>query len=173
MKKGDLIKAKAGSNVDVLPGLGIVIDVSLDCSLATIRPEGSMEEYVVFTDILELYKTPETETKVTTANVRVMISHNYSNFEVAMQLENVNGINPTEIELARMDCQRLATDAVDQYKNANAATPAQEIERLENKIADIKATIGKHKEVTDPIEVAKIENLPLYDGKRTEAKEKK
>lgn len=55
-------------------------------------------------------------TKITTASVRVNQTFNYSNFEVAMTLENPEGINNQEITNALSSCQQLANDAVSEYK---------------------------------------------------------
>ena len=58
------------------------------------------------------------DTKIKDASVKVMLSYDYSHFEVAMTLENDNGLTLKEIDEARKNCQRLADKAVSQYKTA-------------------------------------------------------
>lgn len=108
---------------------------------------------------------------IKTASVRVMLSHNYSNFEVSMNIENENGIEVTDIDEARKQCQSLATAAVAEYKALPGLNPKVELQRVENKLAEIKKLVtAKEPEPVDPKEVAKIESLPLYQGKKAEAK---
>ncbi len=57
-------------------------------------------------------------TIVKTASVKVMLSYDYSHFEVSMSLEDETGLNPLDIDDARKTCQRLADKAVSQYKKA-------------------------------------------------------
>lgn len=107
----------------------------------------------------------ETQTKITTASVRVMQSFNYSNFEVSMSLENPEGISNLDIDQARKEAQALTNKAVKEYQ-MDRQTDIQEgavteRKKLLGKISDIKASIPK-KEITDPTEVEKIANLPLY-----------
>lgn len=59
-----------------------------------------------------------TYTTTKSASVKVMLSYDYCHFEVAMALENDNGIEIIDIDEARKDCQRLADKAVRQYKKA-------------------------------------------------------
>lgn len=56
------------------------------------------------------------ETKRTTASVKVMLSYDYCHFETSMSLENESGITTIDIDNARKDCQRLSDKAVAQYK---------------------------------------------------------
>ena len=58
------------------------------------------------------------ETKIKVASVKVMLSYDYSHFESSMTLENDNGLSILEIDEARKSCQRLASKAVGQYKEA-------------------------------------------------------
>ena len=58
------------------------------------------------------------DTKIKDASVKVMLSYDYSHFEVSMTLENDNGLTLKEIDEARKNCQRLADKAVSQYKTA-------------------------------------------------------
>ena len=58
------------------------------------------------------------ETKIKSASVKVMLSYDYSHFEVSMSLENDNGLDMKEIDESRKKCQRLADKAVGQYKQA-------------------------------------------------------
>jgi len=108
------------------------------------------------------------ETKITTANVRIMLSHNYSNFEVQMNLVNENGISKEEIDNARKDCQQLATMAVNEYKTLPSLNPKTEILRVENKIAEIKKMVEEKKPevLLDPKEVETIKKMPLYKPKK-------
>ena len=57
-------------------------------------------------------------TFIKSASVKVMLSYDYCHFEVAMNIENDDGVDPKEIDKARKDCQRLADKAVSQYKIA-------------------------------------------------------
>lgn len=58
------------------------------------------------------------DAKIKDASVKVMLSYDYSHFEVSMTLENDNGLTLKEIDEARKSCQRLADKAVSQYKTA-------------------------------------------------------
>ena len=58
------------------------------------------------------------DAKIKDASVKVMLSYDYSHFEVSMTLENDNGLSLKEIDEARKNCQRLADKAVSQYKTA-------------------------------------------------------
>ena len=58
------------------------------------------------------------DTKIKDASVKVMLSYDYSHFEVSMTLENNYGLTMKEIDEARKNCQRLADKAVSQYKTA-------------------------------------------------------
>lgn len=58
------------------------------------------------------------DAKIKDASVKVMLSYDYSHFEVSMTLENDNGLTLKEIDEARKNCQRLADKAVSQYKTA-------------------------------------------------------
>lgn len=60
------------------------------------------------------------ETIIKSANVKIMLSYDYSHFEVSMTIENDNGLTKKEIDEARKSCQRLADKAVGQYKTAKA-----------------------------------------------------
>jgi hypothetical protein len=57
-------------------------------------------------------------TMAKSASVKVMLSYDYSHFEVSMQVENDNGLTLKDIDDARKNCQRLADKAVGQYKTA-------------------------------------------------------
>jgi len=59
-------------------------------------------------------------TKIKTATVKVMLSHNYNQFEASMSLENDEGLTVTEINNARKDCNRLCDIAVRQYDTAKS-----------------------------------------------------
>lgn len=115
----------------------------------------------------------ETQTKITQSNVRVALSHNYSTFEVSMQLENENGINVDEISDARIKCQKLATDAVNEYKKPLNSTTQQEIKKIENKISEIKKDLERDDEVgmnVSPEEIEQVETLPLWSEKKATEK---
>jgi hypothetical protein len=51
-----------------------------------------------------------------TASVKVMLSYDYCHFEASMQIENEDGLQLSEIDEARKNCNRLANKAVDQYR---------------------------------------------------------
>lgn len=112
------------------------------------------------------------ETKITLATVRIALSHAYSTFEISAQLENPEGINTNDIEKARKDCQSLASASVAEYKAQPNANPKVELQRVENKLAEIKKMVEKQPEKVDPIEVAKIEKLPLYSETKGNKKAK-
>ncbi|MDR3551250.1 MAG: hypothetical protein P4L31_07595 [Candidatus Babeliales bacterium] len=103
-------------------------------------------------------------TKITSASIRIALSHNYSTFEVVLNLDNPEGIEASEIEKNRIICQTLATEAVNDYKRQPNANPKEELKRVENKLADIKALINEKPEEkpADPKEIAAVEALPLY-----------
>lgn len=112
------------------------------------------------------------ETKVTTASVRIALSHQYSTFEVAMNLENTDGITEQEIENVRKSAQKLANDAVNEYRNMPNSNPKIELQRVEQKINDIKKMIGKEPEKVDPKVIEAVEKLPLYSDAKTTKKAK-
>jgi hypothetical protein len=58
------------------------------------------------------------ETVLKNASVKIMLSYDYSHFEVAMSIENESGLLLKDIDDARKNCQRLADKAVSQYKKA-------------------------------------------------------
>ena len=58
------------------------------------------------------------KTTITSASVKIMLSYDYSHFEVSMSLEDKDGILKSEIDDARKQCQKLADKAVGQYKTA-------------------------------------------------------
>lgn len=57
-------------------------------------------------------------TKTKSASVKVMLSYDYSHFEVSMSVENDEGLEIRDIDETRKYCQRLADKAVGQYKTA-------------------------------------------------------
>jgi hypothetical protein len=59
-------------------------------------------------------------TIVKSASVKVMRSYDYCHFEVAMAIENDNGLLPNDIDSARKEAMRLADKAVEQYKIAKS-----------------------------------------------------
>lgn len=115
-------------------------------------------------------------TKLTTASIRIALSHSYSTFEIALNLENPDGINTEDVAAARVTAQALANDALNEYKRQPNANVKDEIKRVENKIQDIKKMVAgpdeelKSEPVVDPKEVARVESLPLY-GETKAAKE--
>lgn len=105
-------------------------------------------------------------TKITTASVRIALSHQYSTFEVAMNLENTEGISSEDIESARKTAQKLANDAVNEYKNLPNSNPKIELQRVEQKIKEIKKMVEKEPEPVDPKVIEEIKNLPSYESKK-------
>lgn len=105
------------------------------------------------------------ETKVTTASIKIALSHQYSVFEVAMNLENPEGITVNEIDSARLNCQTLAQRAVDEYKLNPAMNPKAELFKVEKKLEEIKNFVGRK---GDPLADAKaeeeIKSLPDYQA---------
>ena len=58
------------------------------------------------------------QTKITSATVKVMRSFDYCHFEIAMQISNDTEVTAQEIDDARKQAMRLADKAVEQYKIA-------------------------------------------------------
>lgn len=105
------------------------------------------------------------ETKITSSTVRIMLSHSYCNFEISSTLENPNGITTIEIENCRQTCQALAMGAVNDYKRSPTQNPKEELKKIENEIAKIKAIVSEKNEsneITDPAKIAEIEKLPMH-----------
>ena len=110
------------------------------------------------------------ETKITTSSVRVALSHNYSTFEVTLNLENPEGITIDEISSARSQAQELATEAVNEYKRTPNVNAKEEVKRIENKLNDLKKFIEKDEPAaTDPEEIKRVENLPMFDPEEFKA----
>lgn len=107
------------------------------------------------------------ETKTTTASVRIALSHNYSTFEVTMNLDNQNGIDKSDIENARKECQELAQAAVNEYRATPGLNAKQELQRVENKVKEIKKMMEKEPEKVDPKAVEEIQKLPEYSSKKS------
>lgn len=59
--------------------------------------------------------TQTTGTLITSAHVKVMLSHDYNHFESSMGLSNPEGLTTADLDNARKECQRLCSKAVDQY----------------------------------------------------------
>jgi len=117
----------------------------------------------------------QTQTKITTASIRIALAFQYSTFEVSLNLDNPNGILKSEIELARIDCQSLANNALNEYKALPSQNPKEELKKIENKVAQLKELVnGKQPEKEpDPKEIAEIEKLPLYQPKQAKVKKAK
>lgn len=116
------------------------------------------------------------DTKLTSATIRIALSHNYSTFEISSTLENQNGITTKEIEDCRQTCQALVADAVNDYKRMPNTPIKDQIKEIENKIEKVKAVISEKiepEEVTDPKEIAEIEKLPLYGETKSKKTVKK
>jgi hypothetical protein len=116
-------------------------------------------------------------TRTTTASIRIALSHNYSTFEVALNLENPDGINTEDVAAARVTAQALANDALNEYKRMPNATIKDEIKKVENKIGEIRRMavgaieeeIVKAEPQPTPEEIAKVENMPLYSELKAQA----
>lgn len=94
----------------------------------------------------------EAETKISSASVKVMLSYDYSHFEVSMTLENDEGLTKKKIDEARKDCQRLADRAVEQYKIAKQKAVAQY--GIDEALRLFEIYLDKHPEI---VEAAKKE----------------
>lgn len=118
-------------------------------------------------------------TKITTASVRVMLSYNFSNFEVAMNLENENGVSTEDIQNARSQCQLLASQAVSEYKLSPNMNLKDELKKVDQKVSAIKDMVRnqevseKFEETINPVEAEKVEKLPLWSPKPKEKQEEK
>lgn len=115
-------------------------------------------------------------TKITTASVRIALSYQYSTFEISLNLDNPQGIEPNEVDEARKQAQTLATDALNDYKGQPNANQKEELKRIENKLSSIKALINEkqpeEEKQPDPKEIAAVEKLPMY-GEVKKAKQTK
>lgn len=104
------------------------------------------------------------KTILTSASVKVMLSHNYNHFETSIILENEEGLNTTEINEARKDCMRLCDKAIIQYNQAKHA--ANKLTGLDEKRARLQIEVAglmeKEGELT-PEEKAKIKTLDDYN----------
>jgi hypothetical protein len=58
------------------------------------------------------------DTKVTTASVRVMHTFNFCHFEVALHLENEKGVSGDDVDNALTQCLAHTTKSVEAYKAA-------------------------------------------------------
>ena len=100
------------------------------------------------------------------ATVKVMLSHDYNNFEASIALENEEGITTKEIDEARKDCNRLCDKAILQYKTAKRVQERRtyldiEKKRLEQEVERI--VLEKKKKDWTPEEKAKVKALDDRD----------
>lgn len=102
------------------------------------------------------------ETKITTATIRIALSHSYSTFEISASLENPNGISNSDIENTRKEIQALANNAVNEYRIHPNINAKDEVRKLENKVKELKQIVNPEKEVKDNATAEEIEKLPLY-----------
>lgn len=82
------------------------------------------------------------------ASVKVMLSYDYSHFEVSMSVCAEEGVlTLKDIDEARKDCQRLADKAVSQYKTAKqfAANRTDSKYKMENFENQCKSILLKNK----------------------------
>lgn len=84
-------------------------------------------------------------TKITSASVRVSLSCNYNTFEVALNIENQDGLDPEEITEFRLKAQDMANEAVEDYKLTYQ--PESQVKPISKK---------------DNISVAEIEKMPTW-----------
>ena len=105
-----------------------------------------------------------TETKTTTASIRIMRSENYCNFEIALTLENPDGISGDEIDKAREEAQALTNEAVKQYRKDKheEAIPAALPFKKERQVIKVTNEPPAPKPIKDNAEISEIEKLPLY-----------
>lgn len=104
---------------------------------------------------------------IKTATVKVMQSHNYCHFEASLTIEaNENeSLSLSEIDKARISCQKLTDKAVIQYKNAknfeqNRTNNSYERAQLERECGVIRS---KNASDWTPLEKAKIKTLEDYN----------
>lgn len=102
-------------------------------------------------------------TIIKTASVKVMLSHNYNHFEASMTLENDNGVQVSDIDNARKDCQRLCDKAIKQYdiaKNVANRRISLRSERasLESEVSRIRQMPREAWTVTDKAKVKALED---------------
>jgi len=89
------------------------------------------------------------ETKIKNASVKVMLSFDYSHFEVSMSLENDNGLTLKEIDEFRKNCNRLADKAVAQYKKAKDKAARRIDENFQMKQFEQECLLIKAKDKND------------------------
>jgi len=78
---------------------------------------------------------------IKSASVKIMLSYDYSHFEVSMSIESDKGVVQDEIDNARKECQRLADKAVIQYKKMKsfAASRNDGVYKMQNFESQCKA----------------------------------
>jgi len=74
------------------------------------------------------------ENLIKNASVKIMLSYDYSHFEISSSIEKDTGLTLKDIDDARKDCQKLADKAVAQYKTAKefAARRVDGIYKIKN-----------------------------------------
>jgi len=97
-------------------------------------------------------------TKVTSATVKIMLSHDYNHFESSMMLVNEGGVTTTEIDNARKDCNRLCNQAIEQYKiykrcETKSISLANQKIRLQNEVKEIESRPKKSWSVEEQAKV--------------------
>jgi hypothetical protein len=112
----------------------------------------------------------ETQTKITSANVKVTIESNKSFFSIELGLTNEeNGLQLSEVNKAREDAQELAKTAALQYKSSLVADPKAERKKIQDTIDHLKNQLeNTPKAETEPTpeEIAEVESLPMYGEKK-------
>lgn len=108
------------------------------------------------------------ETKITSASVRISLSCNYNTFEVALNIENADGLHSDEITQYRLRAQEMANEAVADYKLTLEAPPqftktpfkaAKQVINVNNVKPD---SDGSEIGVKDNATISEIANLPPY-----------
>lgn len=106
-------------------------------------------------------------TKITSANVRISLAYQYNTFEVALGIENSEGISPQEITEFRLSAQEMANEAVSDYKLTLEApplftkTPSKPAKQVIN-VNNVSINDGSEIGVKDNAEASEIAKLPLY-----------
>lgn len=106
------------------------------------------------------------ETKITSASVKVTLAYNSNFFGVELTIENEDGILQHEINDARLQAEELAKAAVTDYKRVPNIPVKDEIRKLKNKITELDAEVnGKVEKPVDPKEIEAVQKLPMYKSK--------
>jgi hypothetical protein len=109
-----------------------------------------------------------TQTKMTTATVRIALVKDYSTFEVSLGLENPTGLTMDEIIQTQNTCYLLAQKKADEHKTVTPKDVKAAVKSIESNLYELKKVIeGKEPEKpADPKEIETIQKMPQYPSKK-------